>query len=142
MIISRRGIFFVVVVACLVIFTVNFCINHDCASLSFFIPHMVIVALFSKSIFLDSIIEKKKIEKEPELPTKFFFISEHFEYIWTNTARKISAPISLLNHLHPQKRQRRVFSLFYSNKGRVHLGIPLWGLSKFWGQISSFIPVP
>lgn len=33
--------------------------------------------------------------------------------------RKTSAPISLLNHLYPQKRQRSVFSFLCLNKGRL-----------------------
>lgn len=47
--------------------------------------------------------------------------------------RKISAPIGLFNHLSPKKKQRKVFSFHYSNKGRVYWSIPLWGLSKYRG---------
>ena len=54
--------------------------------------------------------------------------------------RKISAPVGLLNHCYPKKRQRRIFSFLYLNKGKVHRGIPLWDLSKYRGTQPLFYP--
>lgn len=45
---------------------------------------------------------------------------------------KISTQIDLLNYIYPKKRQRRVLSFLYLNKWRVHWGIPLSSLSKYF----------